>query len=217
MTYAELQAEVFRRLEELQSDPEFWELSEIKQSLNEGWQELALHTEWYREEFMFALQDGITYYDLRDWSPDEIIAVRAVWNETVQRWLTPSSTLNLEQNYRRWETASMQADQFFLRGNFTLGIFGKPTVGTTSSDFITVMATAVPPPLLPDDYVIPHPERFCECEILYALYDLKAQEGEVKIALGLWEKYLAEAERFKQWSVNAVNNAIQRGLREASL
>lgn len=212
-----MQTEVFRRLEELQSNPEFWETSEVKQSLNEGWQEVALHTEWYRSEFTFAMQDGITYYDLRDWSPDEIISVRAVWNETLERWLIPDGVTIIEQHFRRWEAASSQADKFFMRGNFTLGVFGKPTVGDTNSDFLTVLATAVPPPLLPDDYEIPHPERFCEAEILYALYDLKAQEGETKLALKLWGQYVAEAERFRAWGVNTVNSAIVRGLRETGL
>jgi hypothetical protein len=173
---------------------------------------------WFRAEHQFQVQDDVTYYDLRDWAPFEIIKVRAIWNEALQRWLIPSAVSDLEVRYRRWEASAMAVDRFFLRGNFTLGIFGKPSISDEAytADMLTVLSTAVPPPLLPSDYVIPHPEEFCEGEILYALYDLKAQEGETKLALDFWKQYMVIADKMQAWARGTVNDAIVRGFRETS-
>lgn len=218
MTFGELQTEVFRRLEESGSNPAFWSEAEVQQAINDGWEELALHTEWFRAEYMFQSQSDITYYDLRDYSPLEVIRVRAIWNEALERWLIPTSTKLLEQKYRRWEASGQAIDEFFLRGNFMLGIFGKQLWGDEAftADFLTVLCTAVPPPLLPSDYAIPHPEEFCEAEILYAIYDLKAQEGETEQAMDFWKRYMLKADEMKAWAIRTVDEAIVRGFRDHS-
>jgi hypothetical protein len=215
MTFGEVVTEVFRRLEESQSNPAFWEESEVKDAINDGWEDLALFTEWYWTEVTIPLQDGITYYDLRDWSVDEFIAITDVWNVTLERWLDPTSVTKLQEGYHRWEVADYAASSYLIRGNFTFGVYGRPSIGD-NSDFVSITGKGIPQPLGSDDYLIPLPDHLAEALILYALYDLKVQEGEVSLGLDFWEQYNVKAAEITQWTRNSVNHAAVRVLHETS-
>lgn len=213
MTFGEIQTEVFRRLEESGSSPDFWELDEVKQAIQEAWEDLALVTEWYRSRCIIPVQDDIVYYDLRDWYPEEVIKIRAIWDVSTDRWLHPSTWQEIQSGYQRWEAVEAHPDRFFLRGNFALGVWGK-TTETLNSVLLDVYTVAIPPPLCPDDYEIPFQEKFHEALILYALYDLKSQEGEPDLALAFFGEYTEKAVEMAEWVRTSMSGAIERRLRE---
>lgn len=213
MTFGELQTDVFRRLEESGSSPDFWALAEVKQALQEAWQDLARVTEWYRSRCTIPVQDDIVYYDLRDWYPEEVIKIRSIWDYSTERWLVPSSWQELQAGYHRWEAVTGHPERFFMRGNFALGTWPK-TTETLNSVMLDVQTVAIPPVLGPDDYEIPFPNEFHEALTLYAVYDLKSQEGEAELALAFFGEYTAKANEMAEWVRTSMSGAIDRRLRE---
>jgi hypothetical protein len=211
VNYGDLQTEVFQRIEESESDPEFWELAEVKEALNDGWMDLARHTGWCKRTVLFALQDDTSYYNLLDLCPEEPVSVDALWDLTTKRWFGHVTVDELEtKTYYRWEAVDGTASCFFVRG-FWLGVFPYPTVSDTqhNSELVRLHFTAIPRPLGPDDYNIP----FRELElplILYALYDLKSQEGEDEIALDFWNKYVVARNKVKSWVRGHYGRGIER-------
>jgi hypothetical protein len=218
MTYADLQTELFRRLEESQSDPDYWELPEILEALNDGWQDYGQHSLWYKTAVKFALQHNITYYDLRDF-PDELVRIDRLWFENTEQWIEPTTVKLLEVKYRRWEAQDGSVPlRWFMRGAFQLGIWPKIQIGDSShaSPIVEMHARAIPPVLGPDDYTIPFPEEWQEGLLLYALYELKSQEGEVDAALRFWDQYVIKREGFTAWVRRQGDAAVWRGNREVS-
>lgn len=213
MTVTELIAKVFQRLEETQSNPAFWDEDDIRDSLADAWEDLALAVRWYRTSVMIPLQDETTYYDLRDWSVDEFITVERIHNETLDRYLEPVAVRDLNLRYNRWEVSQNAQHEWFMRGNFALGVFGLPSIGD-NSDFITVEGRAIPQSLPADDATLPLPDEWCELIIDYILYDLKVQEGEVELGLELWQRYLLGAEAMQGWTFDQVNHGAYRVLGE---
>ena len=213
MTVTELIAAVFLRLEESQSNPAFWEEDDIRDSLADAWEDMAIATRWYRTAVMIPLQDEITYYDLRDHSVDEFITVERIHNETLNRFLEPVSLRELVQRYNRWETSQNAQHEWFMRGNFALGVFGQPSIGD-DSDFITIEGRAIPHSLPADNATLPLTDEWCELVIDYILYDLKVQEGEVELGLELWQRYLRGVETMLGWTFDQINHGAQRVLGE---
>jgi len=212
MNFGDLQSEVFLRIEESESSPDYWALSEVKQALNEGWEDLARRTKWFKSSVMFALQDEVTYYSLLDHCPEEPICVDAIWDLSTERWFNHTSVKDLEvSSYYRWEAIGGSSINYFIRGALQLGVHPYPILSDSAhnSDMIKVYYTGIPFPLGPDDYSIP----FRELElplITYALYDLKGQEGEDTFALQLWAEYIEEANKVRSWVRGHYTRGIER-------
>lgn len=212
MNFSEIRTSTFRRVEEDASDPAFFDTSEVDDAINEGWEDLAVKTEWYRDVVTMAAQDEITYYDLREF-PSGIILVERIWDQNTERWLTPDSVEGIQRHsYYRWEAITGQPVCWFMRGFFWLGIFPKVAYSDTAhrSVLLDVHVRAVPPPLVDDNYELPFPEEFHEAIIHYAAAELHSQEGELDLVIDHWRQYLALAARMRQWVQSVGEAAVHR-------
>jgi hypothetical protein len=188
VTFDELKAETFRRLQEVAAAPVFWTDADVSAALNEGYQEISDATEWYERVVTIDLLRERPYYDLRRIVPDPLLRVGSAFNLQTNRWLTPCSVPDLDRGWRRWETTIGEPDHVLIRGLCWLRYW--PMNGAQSGS-IQQHYTAIPPTLAVDADVpgFPLPVHYGLVE--YALADLWAQDAETTLATTAWAAYLA--------------------------
>lgn len=124
MNVAELKTEVFSRLTEVPPNPE-WTEERILEELNEGYEELAEESEFFECSETIDLRSGVTYYDLRDITSQEPLALKAVYNNQTQRWLNWKDVRQLDGMWVQWERVTGEPEAVFLRGLFSMGLWPK--------------------------------------------------------------------------------------------
>ncbi len=198
MTFAELQAEVFHRLDEDSADPAFWTEAEVQAAINEGYEEMSDASEWYERDHNLPLLSKRTYYDLRSALGGEtVLTFQHAYNQTTRRWLYPGELRELDyRTFNQWEEITGQPEQFFVRGLFWLGTFPK---AAADSGTIQTYFTALPPALFVDGDTPGSPEEFHYGLVEYALGDLLSQDGETQKALLHFKEYLTYEAGLKGW------------------
>lgn len=196
MTFAELKAEVFRRLEEAASAPVFWTDADVALALNDGYQEISDATEWCEDIFTLALLRERPYYDVRFLTPRPVLRLTAAFNNQTQRWLTPCVPTDLDAGYRRWETVTGEPTHQMVRGLWFLGLWpmADEEHGSIQQHFTTLPASLR---LAADEPGFPETVHYGLVE--YALADLWAQDAEATKATTAWQTYLAFEAALMDW------------------
>ena len=187
MTFTELTAETFRRLQEVATAPVFWTVADVHAALNEGYAEISDATEWYERWVTIDLLRERPYYDARRLMPEPMLRIGAAFNEQTNRWLTPCSPTDLDRGWARWETTVGTPDHVLVRGLWWLRYW--PLNGADSGT-IKQSYTALPPALVEDADTPGFPATVHYGLVEYALADLWAQDAETTLALQAWQTYL---------------------------
>lgn len=121
MTFEELRAEVFRRLRESTTSPVVWSQADIDQSLNEALDEMADACEFHEKHQTIELLPDHRYYDMRRITRDRFLVAGPAFNNTTNRWLSPTTPNELESRDLRWEERIAEPERFMVRGLWWLG------------------------------------------------------------------------------------------------
>ena len=204
MTFTEIEAEVFRRLDESVSAPTFWTKDDVDTAILEGYAEISDATEWYERWSVVTILADQPYYDLRTLLSHAVLSVGAAFNESTNRWLIPTRVGDLDARDRRWEQKVGMPDRLLMRSPWFLGYWPvSASAGTTIKQYYTAL------PIDPSDEVIAtvwarvvdaEPGFYPELHyglVEYALADLWAQDGETTKALEAWTLYLNNEEGVK--------------------
>ena len=192
MTFAELQTEVTRRLNESSTAAAYWTVQDVKDALNEGYAELSDASEWYERSATISKASQRTYYDLRTNLSDTFLAPRRAFNVETNKWLDPINVRKLDfHTFRQWEINPGEPQMMFMRGLWWLGLYPRPNASTGT---VTFYYTAMPPDLSADGDTPTFPQEYHLGIVLYALYELKSQERESKLAM----KYFGEYEIYEK-------------------
>lgn len=196
MTFTQLQAEVRARLDEATAN--FYSDQDVKDALNEAYQEMADESEWYERNATIALTANAVYYDLSSASilTDEFLSLRWCYNTQTTRWLEPSSVYDLDRQYRAWENTTGAPDYFFMRGLWNVGLYPKPAA---TSGTVRLYYSAVPAALSAGGDTPSFHQEFHLGLVEYALYDLYGQDAETKEALRHWQQYRGYADGLRAW------------------
>jgi hypothetical protein len=187
MTFAELKADLYRRLEESSVSPVFVSEDDIEDALNDGYLDLSDATEWREVWRTVDLLAGRPYYDLRTLFRDvNVLTPLGAFHEDTNRWLTPISPRDLDGGYARWEQVSGPPDRLFTRGLWWIAYH--PAIGSATGT-VKQYVTALPDPLEDDDDEPGFDEDFHPALVEYALAEILPQYGEVTAALKAWEAY----------------------------
>lgn len=193
MTFAEIQADVRRQLNE--SGTSFWTDQDVKDSLNEGYAEIADATEFYEREAPLSLLGRRTYYDLTSVIADTILTPRHVQNTETQQWLVQTDPRELdEKTYVQWELTEGPPQKWFIRGNWWLGLFPKQA---SDSSRLRLYFSSIPDALSDDDDVPAFPREFHRGLVSFACSDLMSDQRETTKALEFWKDYKDFEERLK--------------------
>jgi hypothetical protein len=189
MTFAELKAEVFRRLEENPDTPAFWTEVDVAEALNDGYEELSDASEFYERNAILNLLSNRTYYDLRCVLGDtQVLSFRTAFNSTTRRWMSPTDPRTLDTRvFQQWENITGEPEAIFTRGLWWLGVY--PQAATDTGN-MKVYFSSIPPALVNEDDKPGFPEEYHEALIEYAVGDLLSQDGETNKALRHFEEYM---------------------------
>ena len=203
MNFGEMQTEVNRILEENEVNPVIYTGAEIKNALNEAYEELSDTTEWYERSVNMELTADKMYYNMRVQVPEDFLAFRRAFNVQTNQWLCPTSYKELDGHTRNWQTNTGEPQYSMLRGMYWLGLWPVPD---TTGSFIKVYYTAMPVALTDDTDEPVIPREYHHGLTEYAAADLLAIAGETKKALYRFSEYARWEERFKQY----VNSRMSR-------
>lgn len=207
MTFAQLKAETFRRLNE-SSSPVFWTEADVEDALNDGYAEISDATGWYEKSATIDVLSDRPWYDLRDIIGSTFLALGPTFNVTTNRWLTPSSVRDLDSRDRRWETNTGQAQRVMTQTLWWMGFWPRVQADTGT---VSQYYTALPTPLAADADVPLFPNTFHRGLVDYALTDLWAQDGETARALQAWAAYLTMEAKLQAWVDQRASVPTRRG------
>lgn len=197
MQFSEMQSEVRTRLNE--ASAVFWTDQDIKDALNEGYQELSDATEWYERMTTFPTLSNRTYLDLRQLLSDTFLAPKRAINTITGKWLVPSSVRTQDHRARQWEKTAAEPEEIFMRGLWWLGFYPKPPDDTGS---IRLYFSALPSDMSDDTDEPEMPEEYHDGIVAYAVYDLLAQDAETEKALLWWEEYVRYEIKLREYVAN---------------
>lgn len=208
MTFAEIKAEIVRRLAE-GTERVFWTDDDIATAANLGYAEISDATEWNEQWVDLDLMADRPYYDLRRLIGDDFLAIRPAFDRQTNRWLIPTAVSQLDASDRRWERVTGEPQRIFTRGLWWLGFYPRiqSEIGQIKQYF-----TALPDPLDDDDDEPGFPDTFHRGIVEFALTDLWAQDGETALALTNWTAYLAIEAALTAWMEGRAAGPLHRGL-----
>lgn len=196
MDFSSLQTEVQRRAED--SGASVWSAVEVKAAINDGYEDISEHTEWYERSATVTTDATNNYYDLTNSSilSDTFLSPRAVFNSTTNRWLDMCDVRELDLSRVQWENNTGQPQKWFIRGLWHLGIWPKAVAS------LSFRHSAIPAALSASSDTPGFPQEFHFALVEYALADLFAQDGEPKKAEAHWRKYFDLAASLKAFVDN---------------
>lgn len=164
-----------------------WPDATIHVAVNEALDELSETAGFVERVVSIPQLADRNFYDLRGYTADDVIGIRAVWSTIRQDWLTPS-TPDTVSAAPQWRTVTGDPHTFFLRGWSWLGVYPHPT---TSTGFLRVYLTTLAPRFLHNQAVLADlPDDVVPALEDYALYTLQALDGAVDKALLHWKDFV---------------------------
>lgn len=179
MNFGQMQTEVRRRLNE--STTVFFSDQDVKDALNEGYAQMADVTEFYERYVNIPMLSKRTYYDLTHIITETFLSPRRVFNTTTNRWLDPTDPFDMDYHtYVQWELVQGQPEKCFMRGNWFLGVWPKPSGDLGQLRFYH---TAIPDAMSRSTDEPEFPREFRQGVIDYALCELLADQKETAKAM----------------------------------
>jgi len=181
-----------------------WSTADINAAINDGIGELSEATRYYERWVSVKLKQSRNYFDLRGITPEIILSVTAVWHDPGVRWLTPITLGDI--GYEEWEETTGNPISWFVRGQWWLGIWPKPS--SDVDEWLRIYYSGVAPALTEDGHIPKQlPEEFVPALEEYALYELNQREGETEKALYWWGEYKKRERALEQHMAHRVTTA----------
>lgn len=172
-----------------------WSDAGIVSAINEGLDELSEQTHFYRRYVSIPLVADRIFYDIRGYVPDDAIGLTAAWSTIRNDWLKPRSEDELDP---RWEEATGDPYEWFVRGAFHFGVHPHPTSST--SGYLRVWFSGLAPHFTHGQSVIADlPDDFIPALEDYVLYELQARDGETKKSLLHWKDFSRRARMLEEF------------------
>ena len=181
----------------------YYDTDSINASLQDGVDEVCAISGciWKSASLPFTL--GTTYYDLLTLLPD-YIGIVAMWNNTIKRWMFPTSLRKLNQQREDWDSAYGTPYYFCPITHRYVAIWLKPSVANYGQMFVYYRAAA---PVLTDTTPIPIPDEHITALELYSITDLWEQAQEWGKAADSAQDYLKNLEALRVLMRNQRNPA----------
>lgn len=197
MTLAEQETEVWRRLGQESVNVGFWNSTDIRAAIGDGYEEMSDESEWYERSVNIPQLSNRTYYDLLHICGTQFLGPRRAFNTTTHRWLEPLGPRDLDYHtYRQWEVNTGQPQRMMARGLLWLGMYPKPDA---DSGFVRFYFTAIPPAMTRDSDTPGFPQEFHQGIVEYALFDLLAQEAQTKKAIAHFQQFIAIRQALQEY------------------
>jgi len=152
----------------------YYDKQAVDDSLQDGIDEVCAFTGCIYKSAAIPFTQYTTYYDLLTLLPD-YIGIVAMWNDTIRRWMWPTSLRKLNQQRIDWDVALGTPYYFCPISHRYVAIWLKPGAPDYGRMFVFYRAAA---PLLDDNEPIPIPDEHITSLELYSITDLWEQAQE---------------------------------------
>lgn len=187
----------------------YYDAQAVNDSLQDGVDEVCAFTGCIWKSAALPFTQYTTYYDLLALLPD-YIGVVALWNDTIRRWMFPTSIRKLNQQRLDWDTNYGTPYYFVPINHRYVAIWLKPSVPNYGRMFVFYRASA---PVLTDSQPIPIADEFVTALELYSVTDLWEQAQEWGKASEASKDYIKNLELLRVLMRNKRNSDRQMGLK----
>jgi hypothetical protein len=187
----------------------YYDTQAVNDSIQDGIDEVCAYTGCIWKSATLLFQQNKTYYDMLSLLPDYIGLV-AMWNNTIRRWMFPTSLRKLNQQRLDWDSCYGTPYYFCPVNHRYVAIWLKPGVVNYGQMFIFYRAAA---PALSDTTQVPIPEEHVTALELYSVTDLWEQAQEWGKASDVMQDYLKNLEALRTLMRNKRNPNRQMGLK----
>jgi hypothetical protein len=170
----------------------------MNDSIQDGVDEICAFSGCIWASATVAFSAGKSYYDLLTALPN-YIGVVAIFNNTIKRWLIPTSLRKLDQDRIDWETALGTPYYFIPVNHRYVAIYKKPGAAGYGNMFVFYRAAA---PILADGTNIPIPDDHLTCLENYCVTDLFEQNQEFTKGGDRLEAYIKDLEQLRIYMHN---------------
>jgi len=173
--------------------------ADLEASIEDGYDEICAYTGLILNSTIINFTANKTYYDMRTLIPD-YLGVVAIFNETIKRWMLPSSIRKFDEQRIDWETAAGVPYYFAPVSHRYVAIFKKPIVANYGRMFVFYRATAPAPTGNDDAFQLPGDHQFVLED--YSIADLEEQNQEWGKAAVRVQAYKERLDRLRVWVRN---------------
>lgn len=185
--------DVAAKLQNQFSNSIYYDQQAVNDSIQDGMDEVAAVTGCIYKSASIPFTQYTTYYDMLSLLPD-YVGVVAMWNDTIHRWMYPTSLRKLNQQRLDWDAQYGTPYYFCPISHRYVAIWLKPGVANYGRMFVFYAAAA---PQLTDQEVIPIPEEHVTALELYSVTDLWEQAQEWGKAADSLKDYLGNLENLR--------------------
>ena len=187
----------------------YYDKQSVSDSIQDGLDEVCAFTGCIYKSAALPFAQNRTYYDFITLLPD-YIGVVAIWNNTIHRWMFPTSLRKLNQQRVDWDSCYGTPYYFCPINHRYVAIWQKPSVTNYGQMFVFYRAAA---PALDDTTPIPIPDEHIAALEYYCITDLWEQAQEWGKASESLKDYLQLLEQFRTLMRNKRNSDRLMGLK----
>jgi hypothetical protein len=186
----------------------YYDKQSLDDSIQDGIDEVCAFTGCIYKSASIPFTQYTTYYDMLSLLPD-YIGVVALWNDTIHRWMYPTSLRKLAAQRSDWDVVYGTPQYFVPINHRYVAIWLKPSIPNYGRMFVFYRAAG---PVLTDETQIPIPDEYMALES-YSIADLWEQAQEWGKASTSVKEYIQDLENLRVLMRNKRNVDRTMGLR----
>lgn len=175
------------------NNPTYYTPQDMNDSIQDGVDEICAFSGCIWASATIPFTANKSYYDMITLMPN-YIGVVAIFNNTIKRWLIPTSLRKLDQDRIDWETALGTPFYFAPVSHRYVAIYKKPGAASYGDMFVFYRAAA---PTLGDLTNIPIPEDHITAVENYCVADLFEQNQEFTKSSERLKSYIDDLEQLR--------------------
>ena len=161
-------------------------LAQIRGSLNDAIEEIAMMTGGYRRTYPLSLLAGAQFYRL-DFATDEFGWIAGVWYPGRKIRLEQTDITRLNRFNSRWLLNTGNPSAYWPIGFKHIGLWPRPS---SSGELLEIDAVVIPKRYTSDTDRIKLRDKFEWAAVHYAVSEYWASRGDAQTAVGHFNKYL---------------------------
>lgn len=161
-------------------------MAQIRDSLNDAIEELAMVTGSNKREYHLALMEDMAFYRLK-FKQDELAWITDAWLVGQGRRLEQTDIYRLNKHNPRWLEQTGTAEAYYPIGTTAVGIFPR---ASADGDVLAISCVVVPARYTDEDDRIKLRDKYQWATVHYAVGEYYASRGDAKQALYHHQEYL---------------------------
>lgn len=164
-------------------------MAPIRDSLNDGIQELCMITGSYRRMYLLPLYADRQFYRM-GWEADYFGWVVEAWDRRRGKRLEQTDPFRLTKENAYWMKDSGNPDEYMQIGSDIFGVYRKPS---SNGVVLELTSVCIPKPYTVDTDPVKLRDQFQRAAVYYAVCEFFASRGDARRATEYFDKYIETA------------------------